>query len=242
MEEMRMTRRRVVLFVLLLFALICVSLVYRVFWRAGFEREGGSISQPNRQRIAQFAIARARQSGTVMIGRIQTAAEIDGVPCSAGWVHFHKSGNLRSCSLDRPAIIQGNLVPKGTWIRLNPDSSLAWCSFPADTEIQGYVCRGGIGGAEGVATGFYPDGRLHAFFPRIDTMVGGVLCGANSSSAVYLHRDESLKECTVAGETVLEGRTLFEGQRVNLDARGHIHAVSNPSWFTRARIWAKKLL
>lgn len=237
-----MAKRRAVLLVLLLIALLSVSLVYHVFWRAGFEREGGSISPANRQRIVQFSMTRARQSGTVMIGRIQAAAEIDGIPCSAGWVHFDKSGVLRSCLLDRPANIQGNVIPKGTWIRLNPDSSLAWCSFPADTEIQGYVCRGGMGGAEGVATRFYPDGRLDAFFPRIDTMVGGVLCEASLSGAIYLHRNGSLKECTVAGETVLDGRTLYKEQRVSLDLNEHIQAVSNPSWFARVRIWARKLL
>jgi len=237
-----MAKRRAVLLVLLLIALLSVSLVYHVFWRAGFEREGGSISPANRQRIVQFSMTRARQSGTVMIGRIQAAAEIDGIPCSAGWVHFDKSGVLRSCLLDRPANIQGNVIPKGTWIRLNPDSSLAWCSFPADTEIQGYVCRGGMGGAEGVATRFYPDGRLDAFFPRIDTMVGGVLCEASVSGAIYLYRSGSLKECTVAGETVLDGRTLYKEQRVSLDLNEHIQAVSNPSWFARVRIWARKLL
>ena len=204
--------------------------------------ESRSVSPANRQRIAQLSLSRTRQSGKVMTGRIGNAAWIDGFPCAAGWVHFSESGRLTAFFSDEPVIIQGNQIPKGTWIKLNADSALASCFFPEDTTIQGYTCRGSVGGAEGVATGFYPSGRLSAFFPRNDTMVGGIPCKASSFSAVYLHENGNLKQCMVTREVAFGGRTLSEGETVHMDGEGNIQSVSEPSWFTRAGNWVKKLL
>ena len=178
-------------------------------------------------------------NGEVIIGRLQSAAQIDGFSCAAGWVHFFESGRLRAFVLNDSATIQGNSIPGGTWVRLNPDSTLALCSFPADTAIQGYPCKGGPGGSEGVTTAFYPTGRLSSFYPRADVMVEGLLCRATPFGPVSLYESGSLKECTLARDALIGGRSVPSGQVVALDAQGQIRSVTAPSWLERVRNWTR---
>ena len=77
-------------------------------------------------------------------------------------------------------MIQGTQIPKGTWVQLNQDLTIRFCSFPGDTNIQGHLCDGGAGGAKGVTTAFYPSGRLSAFFALNDVEIQGIPYFANS--------------------------------------------------------------
>jgi hypothetical protein len=182
-----------------------------------------------------------RQQGSVTIAQLQSPVQIDGFPCAAGWVHFAESGQLQAFYLGETVTIEGNEIPKGSWIRLNPDLTLRFCSFPENTNIQGYLCRGGFGGSEGVTTGFYPSGQLQSFFPPKDIEIRGIPCRATAFGPVSLYENGNLKQLTLARDMVIEGRSLDEGQTVTLNERGEVQSVSNPPMIERARSWLKKI-
>jgi len=176
-----------------------------------------------------------RSQGGVTIARLARPEAIDGFPCAADWVHFHESGRLRAFYLGETATIQGHGIPEGTWVRLNPDLTLLSCSFPRDTEIEGYVCRGGFGGSEGVTTGFHPGGRLSAFFPPEDIVIQGIPCRATPFGPIYLYENGNLRKFTLARDIVVGGRELSAGQTVALDEGGNLISVSSPSAIERVR-------
>jgi hypothetical protein len=162
---------------------------------------------------------------------------IDGYPCDAGWVHFTDSEHLKAFSLSDSCMIQGNRIPKRTWIQLYPEQTPQSCSFPEDTVIQGYLCDGGFGGPEGVTTGFYPNGKLKAFFAPKDIVVQGFPCKASAFSPIYLHQNGKLKEATLSKDLVVGGVSLSSWQTVVLDDRGDILSVSRPARLFQARDW-----
>ncbi|MBN1566919.1 MAG: hypothetical protein JXA73_03675 [Acidobacteria bacterium] len=182
-------------------------------------------------------VAQLRKQGETVIVRIQGPAIIDGFPCSAGWVHFYESGRVKAFYLDETNTIQGNQIPKGTWIQLNPDQTLRTCFFPEDTNIQGYLCDGGAGGSEGVTTGFFPSGRLASFYPPEDVEIQGIPCKASLISGIYLYENGNLKEFTLSRDAVIAGRSLSGGQTVVLDERGEVQSVMSPSMYKRTVDW-----
>lgn len=220
--------------------LIAVIAIVGVLWRfqsgtGAPGSDGRAIAKP--QAMAHLPLTGLRRSGAVLIGRLESPMVIDGYPCDAGWVHFTDSGRLKAFYLSDACIIQGNRIPKGTWIQLNPDQTLRACSFPEDTPIQGYLCDGGFGGSEGVMTTFYPSGRLAAFFPVSDVVIQGMPCKASVFSPVYLYENGNLKKFTLSKTAVLGGRTLSAWQTVELGEEGEILSVSRPAYLLRARDW-----
>jgi hypothetical protein len=201
----------------------------------------GTVKRDKPKLPENLPLTKMRQQGTVTIAQLQSPVQIDGFPCAAGWVHFAESGQLQAFYLGETVTIGGNEIPKGTWIRLNPDLTLRFCSFPENTNIQGYLCRGGFGGSEGVTTGFYPSGQLQSFFPPKDIEIQGIPCQATLLGPVSLYENGNLKQLTLARDRVIEGRSLDQGQTVSLSERGEIQSVSKPPMIERARSWFNKL-
>jgi hypothetical protein len=201
----------------------------------------GTVTRDKPKLPENLPLTKIRQQGSVTIVQLQSPVQIDGFPCAAGWVHFAESGQLQAFYLGETITIGGNEIPKGTWMRLNPDLTLRFCSFPDNTNIQGCLCRGGLGGSEGVTTSFYPSGRLQSFFPPKDIEIQGVPCRATPLGPVSLYENGNLKQLTLARDMVIEGRSLDEGQTVALGERGEVQSVSNPPMIERARSWFNKL-
>jgi len=237
---MRAAKKNPVFFILVI-VLALVAVLCFWFLHARSDRWDSKAAGPAIQRLAGLPLTQTRRSGTAIVSRLQSPFRIDGFPCAAGWVHFYDSGQLKAFFSDGPVTIQGNRIPSGTWVRLNADSTLAWCAFPEDTDIQGYSCRGGRGGAEGVTTGFYSSGRLSAFFPRENVMVQGILCEASVFSPVYLHENGNLKQCALARDEVVGNQPLSQGQTFTLSPGGQVQSVSKPYWFNWIRNWTRKL-
>jgi hypothetical protein len=224
--------------------IIAILLVTCCLWilRPGDNPENRGLATRGKPKLpAHLPLTVVRRQGSVTIARLQSPAQIDGFPCAAGYVHFSETGHLQAASLGETCTVQDHEIPKGTWVRLNSDLTLKFCSFPQNTAIQGYLCRGGPGGSEGVSTGFYPSGRLQSFFPPEDIEIQGVPCRATPFGPVYLHENGELKELTLARDTMIGGRALDEGQSVVLNERGEVQSVSNPSLIERARSWFKKI-
>ena len=182
-----------------------------------------------------------RQSGTGMVGRLESPVIIDGYPCDAGWVHFDQAGRLKAFYLSDTSMIQGNQIPKGTWIQLNPDLTVRFCSFPENTNIQGHLCDGGVGGSEGVTTSFYPSGRLSEFYSPRDVEIQGIPCRTSPVNGISLHENGNLKEFTLSRDTAIGGQNLSAGDHVILDEQGSVRSVTSPSIVGRAVGWVTGL-
>ena len=190
-------------------------------------KSAADCSAPARQ-CYDRATAKPRRRSTV--SRAQPAGSI--LPSRA---------NCRPSTWVKPSRLRATRFQRAPGSGLNPDLTLRFCSFPENTNIQGYLCRGGSGGSEGVTTGFYPSGRLQSFFPPKDIEIQGIPCRATPFGPVSLYENGNLKQLTLARDTVIGGRSLDEGQTVVLSERGEVQSVSNPPMIERARSWFKKL-
>ena len=109
-------------------------------------------------------------------------------------------------------------MPAGTRIFPNPQGNPGVVLFPRDMSVQGFLVRGTKMG--GYMTAFYPNGRLHWFYPRGDIDVDGVTCAASLFEAVYLHPGGQLKQCKLAETAAIHGETFRKGRIVRLDEDG----------------------
>jgi hypothetical protein len=191
--------------------------------------------------LQRLPLSQIRQSDKVMIARLDNAIPIDGFSCASGWVHFTAEGRLQAFYLAETSDIQGNPIPKGTWIRLHPDQTLQFCCFPEDTTIQGYLCDGGRGGSEGVTTSFYPSGKLKSFYSPKDAVIHEIPCQAGLFQMISLYENGNLKQFTLSQNVVISGRNLFAGQTVIMDEGGQVQSVESPSILQRTRNWIVRI-
>ncbi len=192
--------------------------------------------------LKALSLSKTRRMGNVVVARLQSPAVIEGFPCDANWIHFDETGRMKAFYAGETCTIQGYEMPKGTWVRLNPDQTLRYCAFSEDVKIQEYVCDGGKGGSEGVTTGFYPSGRLESFFSPNDIEIQGIPCKGGPFNAIYFYENGNLKEITLSKDAVIGGRALSAGQRVSIDEAGRVLSVSNPSLIERAGSWLNHVL
>jgi hypothetical protein len=154
-------------------------------------------------------------------------AEIEGVPCAAGYVWRFEDGTLSRCTLEQDATVRGARLPKGSTVAFNPDRSHAYVFLPRTTEIQGYLCRGS---GHNFMTVFHPDGALKLCWMPDDREVQGIPCAGFSiwsdvfggnPSGVHLHPGGQLAECRVTADVTVDGTLFKKGQRIRLDADRH---------------------
>ena len=105
----------------------------------------------------KFQKARVEANGLV-IGYLGADTLVGGRPCRQGWVHLHPNGTPAGFTAAQDFALACFTIPAATWVFQNADGIVIVCVFPRDIDIQGHVCRGGIGGSEGIQTAFYPDG------------------------------------------------------------------------------------
>jgi hypothetical protein len=191
--------------------------------------------------LEQLPLSQIRPSTNITIAKLQKPLRIDGFSCAAGWIHFSTEGRLKAFVLAETSEIQGNRIPKGSWIRLHPDQTLQFCSFPEETTIQGYVCDGGWGGSEGVSTSFYPSGKLASFYMPKNAVIQGIPCQAGSFRPIFLYENGNLKQCTLSQDADIGGRNVTAGQTVVLDEGGQVKSVASLSILGRARNWMLRL-
>jgi len=201
----------------------------------------GHISPATQKSIEHLPLSQVRRSGNITIAQLQNPAQIDGFPCAAGWIHFSESGSLKAFYLAETSTIQGCQIPKGTWIRLYSDQTLQFCFFPEETIIQGYVCDGGRGGSEGVATLFYPSGKLGSFYTPKDVVIHGMPCQAGPFQPIQLYENGNLRQFTLSSNAVIGGRSLSEGQTIVLNEYGEVQWVYSLSIFERTGSWFTRL-
>jgi len=156
--------------------------------------------------------------GSIQKGLLATPTTIAGVPCK-GWVRLQPDGRLISCELAADTTIQGHHLPAASYVWFADDGQLQSCFLARNAELGGQMCRGG---PFKIATSFHPNGNLHAFFPRDEIRLGGVVCAASTQAPVYLHPDGQLAGCRLAADAVVDGHQLRSGDTIELDAAGRL--------------------
>ena len=166
---------------------------------------------------------------------------INNFPCAPGWTHFTLYGDLKAFTLAENAIIQGNLVPKYTWVQLDEELKLKYCSFPHDTKIQDYICIGGRGGSKGTSTAFYNSGKLKGFYSRTNTVIDSVSCKAGKFAPINLHENGKLKECTLSMDIKIDNKNVHKGNTIVITEEGDI-TISDGSLLNKMHVYSNKFL
>jgi len=153
-------------------------------------------------------------------GRLQRAClveatEIEGFPCQS-WVWWYEDGRLDNLELSVDREVQNHSFPAGTRVFFDRDGRLAHAWLSRDTVVGGLPCRG----RWKIDTAFHPNGRVRAFFPPDTFEIDGVQCVASVFHPVYLHPEGRLRQCKLAADVTLDGRTFERGETLTLDASG----------------------
>jgi hypothetical protein len=121
-------------------------------------------------------------------------------------------------------------------VKLDEESGLKICFFPKNTEIQGYLCKGGVGGTEGVMTSFYPSGRLKAFFTPSNVIIQGVSCRKGIFSSIYLNENGNLNSCTLSADAEVNGQRISARSEITISEDGNV-TILDDSWKKRTSLW-----
>jgi hypothetical protein len=151
------------------------------------------------------------------IGYLSEDQVIQGYPCKKGFTTLWPDLTLCECQASSAFEFNGNEVPAGTWLIMSKEGYLRVCSFPKETVIQGYRCKGG--GRLGATTGFYKSGRLESFYSRENLAVDGFEC---KGSLIALHENGSLRSCKLVSPAVIDGVSYEAGTKLVLDPEGHV--------------------
>ena len=175
------------------------------------------------------AVPAGAQDATPKIVRSKPAqpAEIDGVPCAAGYVFREEgSGRLHQCRLDRDGVVRNADLEKGTTVALNPDGSIRYVFLPGTTMVGEHSCRGG---GHDWMTHFHPNGELRLCWLSRDEVVQGVPCSratfwgeffGGKYATTEFHDNGSLASCVASAATDVAGRHYGASERVELDREG----------------------
>lgn len=149
---------------------------------------------------------------------------IQTYPCQDRFTVSHK-GRLMGLQLSEDHIINEDLIPAGTKIRLyNPTSPHSFV-LTRSARIQGFQAsaeeplRG-----PGWHVSFYEDGSLEWFRPVNDTSINGIPCEANK--CVKLYPDGSLHVCTVSEEFIYDENSYKKGSNLILNKKGKASPIS----------------
>ena len=175
-----------------------------------------------------FQKAKVDQRGFV-IGFLPGDTTIAGRPCKQGWVHLHPNGVPAGFTASKDIVLDRFPIPPQTWVFQNEGGIVTVCSFPRDMDIQGHICRGGIGGSEGVQTAFYPNGALKQFFAPHPVRIDGVPCGASAfQPGIELHENGRLKSATLSEDFERDGRIHHKGERLRMTSEGRVLQGPSP--------------
>lgn len=161
-----------------------------------------------------------READRLFIGELARDTRIGDRLCRAGWVHLHPSGRPAAFTAAEPVVLPRLTLPAGTWVQQDDTGTVTTLALPADTELQGHLCRG-TGGPKGVAVALYPDGALRQFYPPAPVRLDDVPCDSGLiSGSVTLHANGRLRSARLAADWTHAGVTYPRGTRLEFDAAG----------------------
>ncbi|MCK5856652.1 MAG: hypothetical protein KAG64_04135 [Bacteroidales bacterium] len=146
-------------------------------------------------------------------GKLAKDSMIQGFPCKSSWVHYYSNGNISQFELAKEFTIAGISFSKKTIVFLDSNGVLSQVYLPKDQIIQSYQCTGGNMKS---ATGFYPSGKLHFFFPHDNVLIDGVLCKGGAMSGIWLYESGKLKKAYAATKLKLNEKVYKKGSLIEL--------------------------
>lgn len=168
-----------------------------------------------------FTKVRTADNG-IHIGEIDTETVIGGRACRPGWLHLHPDGTPAAFTAAREIVLPRVTIPAGTWVMQDASGTITTCAFPADTPVQGHLCRS-TGGPKGTQVAFHADGSLRQFFPAQPTVIDGIPCATGLvRGSIELHPDGRLKSCLLARDHVIDGVKHRKGKRLTLTPAGKV--------------------
>ncbi|MFT3783087.1 MAG: hypothetical protein QM790_13850 [Nibricoccus sp.] len=186
---------------------------------AGEVKKSAAVVRTEKEMVREVADGPAQvETKGRSIMRLSDDVVIQGRPCKRGWLRLHPNGVPSSFTLSRELRIGSLQIPADTWVQQNEKGVVVLCAFPADTEVQGLVCRG-TGGAKGVQVELHPSGTLKKMFLARDTYIQGVPCAANMfSGMVEFYENGRLKSCKLSDAYTFDGVAYKKGARVEFPA------------------------
>jgi hypothetical protein len=166
----------------------------------------------------------------IRLSRDTVVAGIRCGPTGRAYAALHANGALEECPLAADSLVEGNLLAKGSWIRLTPEGILDGAWLLRDAQLQGLPCKGT--GYKGWAVRFHPDGRLALCYLSREATIDAIPCKAGAfiselsgSTQVMLHHNGKLQSCRVARDVTYRGVALRGGKRVRLSPDGALVAA-----------------
>jgi hypothetical protein len=163
----------------------------------------------------------------IVRSKLAEPAEIDGVPCAAGYVFREDgTGRLHQCRLDRDAVVRSADLKKGTTVAFNPDGTIRYVFLPGTTMVGEHSCRGQ---GHGWMTQFHPNGDLKMCWLSHDELIQGVPCSratffgevfGRKYATTEFHDNGALASCVASAAADIGGRHYAAGDRVKLDPDG----------------------
>ncbi len=167
-----------------------------------------------------------------IITYLKKNTEIGGVPIVADWVHFYPDWSLKLFKLSKDYDYQTRHLPKNTWVRASLDSSY-FCVFENSWEKVSshpigsspfYICKGG-GDSKGTQTSFYPTDELHSFYSPDNITIDNIKCRGGLLSPIFLHKNGSLKKCTLASSQIINEIEYKKNSKIELDTSGNVRII-----------------
>ena len=163
----------------------------------------------------------------IVRSKLAEPAEIDGVPCAAGYVFREDGkGRLHQCRLDRDAVVRSADLKKGTTVAFNPDGNIRYVFLPGTTMVGEHSCRGQ---GHGWMTHFHPNGELRLCWLSRDEMIQDVPCAratffgeffGRKYATTEFHENGALASCIASAPADIGGRHYEASERVELDREG----------------------
>lgn len=129
--------------------------------------------------------------------------------------------------------VSGFVVPAGTMVHLNPDSTVRFCFLSENTYMDSILCRGQ---GHGWMTTFHPNGHLKTIWLGEDTVIQGVPVrratfwrAVLQKAATRFHANGQLAQGWLAESTTIQGHHYNRGEAVLFDPEGRIDLDAKPA-------------
>jgi len=124
---------------------------------------------------------------------------VQGLLCKNA--EFYETGELKSCELAKDDTLSGNLFPAGTRVILTREGWMEGCTFPHDTQIQGYLCS--------TKAKFYENGLLRSCeLANDDTLSGNPLPAGTS---INFAPEGWMRACGLPHHAQIQGHLCYGG-------------------------------
>ena len=150
---------------------------------------------------------------------LSEAANVQGYPCAAGRLLFHKNGKIAECNLVKEARIGSFLCrPAPNRIKLHENGNIAACVLSETAEVDGFALKR-YAGLE-----LHDDGSIKSVFLKDGSReIDGYQC----TKAIRTFKGRKLQSCTLTADATVAGQTIASGYQLILHSDGSLRGIRN---------------